>query len=179
MKRRLSSSTNRNSADSQQERLVPPRSDPFADTRSDCLEPVVPFRSGSEAMTPSPPSDRTALRPRPAIRILRAPRNSPYRREVLLGCFRVKHWCGAVAQFGRAPESHSGGRRFDPVQLHQHRQRLTPNREVRRCCFRATSGCSRELPSRESGHRVRSLEPNAREACVGDHSTPSRRVAFA
>ena len=27
--------------------------------------------------------------------------------------------CGAVAQFGRAPESHSGGRRFDPDQLHQ------------------------------------------------------------
>ena len=26
---------------------------------------------------------------------------------------------GAVAQFGRAPEWHSGGRRFDPVQLHQ------------------------------------------------------------
>ena len=27
--------------------------------------------------------------------------------------------CGAVAQLGRAPESHSGGRRFEPVQLHQ------------------------------------------------------------
>jgi hypothetical protein len=26
---------------------------------------------------------------------------------------------GAVAQFGRAPDLHSGGRRFDPVQLHQ------------------------------------------------------------
>ncbi len=29
---------------------------------------------------------------------------------------------GAVAQFGRAPESHSGGRRFDPVQLHHYRR---------------------------------------------------------
>ena len=29
---------------------------------------------------------------------------------------------GAVAQFGRAPESHSGGRRFDPGQLHQDRR---------------------------------------------------------
>ena len=35
------------------------------------------------------------------------------------------HECGAVAQFGRAPESHSGGRRFDPDQLHQPSQHLT------------------------------------------------------
>jgi hypothetical protein len=28
---------------------------------------------------------------------------------------------GAIAQFGRAPESHSGGRRFDPDWLHQNR----------------------------------------------------------
>jgi hypothetical protein len=27
--------------------------------------------------------------------------------------------CGAVAQFGRAPEWHSGGREFDPHRLHQ------------------------------------------------------------
>ena len=46
---------------------------------------------------------------------------------------------GAVAQFGRAPESHSGGRRFDPVQLHhppspcQALLRLTTLRRDFRC----------------------------------------------
>ena len=40
---------------------------------------------------------------------------------------------GAVAQFGRAPEWHSGGRQFDPGQLHQaaHR-RQTPGTRLRR-----------------------------------------------
>lgn len=42
---------------------------------------------------------------------------------------------GAVAQFGRAPESHSGGHRFDPVQLHQLNQQLTPIRKGWRRCF--------------------------------------------
>src|SRR5437016_10751293 len=34
-------------------------------------------------------------------------------------------WSGAVAQFGRAPEWHSGGREFDPHRLHQFLQRVT------------------------------------------------------
>src|SRR5947207_8028278 len=36
--------------------------------------------------------------------------------------------CGAVAQLGRAPESHSGGRRFDPDQLHHLHQSVASSR---------------------------------------------------
>src|SRR6266536_3287624 len=39
---------------------------------------------------------------------------------------------GAVAQFGRAPEWHSGGRRFDPGQLHQRRFRFARDLRLRR-----------------------------------------------
>src|SRR5688500_1747945 len=38
--------------------------------------------------------------------------------------------CGAVAQFGRAPEWHSGGREFDPHRLHQS-DPIPPARPVR------------------------------------------------
>ena len=40
---------------------------------------------------------------------------------------------GAVAQLGRAPESHSGGRRFEPVQLHQNPKQKSEGRKQK--CF--------------------------------------------
>src|SRR6266508_6974356 len=54
--------------------------------------------------------------------------------------------CGAVAQLGRAPESHSGGRRFEPDQLHQYHQILSGNlgsqRKERVSSFASSSGDS-------------------------------------
>ena len=51
---------------------------------------------------------------------------------------------GAVAQFGRAPESHSGGRQFDPDQLH-HFIALASHSRVRRPSIR--------LAERDQDHR--------------------------
>ena len=43
-----------------------------------------------------------------------------------VSCYSSRPPRGAVAQFGRAPEWHSGGRRFDPVQLHHYFLGLRP-----------------------------------------------------
>src|ERR1051326_4053806 len=84
---------------------------------------------------------------------------------------------GAVAQFGRAPESHSGGRRFDPDQLHQSNQELSATFEValfvwpqtldvhdvnadarRRCGGQASQSLCVELSSSEEFRDVLELE---------------------
>jgi hypothetical protein len=82
----------------------------------------------------------------------------PHRRRAILRALFPR---GAVAQFGRAPEWHSGGRRFDPVQLHQPRRlRLLGNladATAGRLGQRAST--ARLIPSLPSGSRGARLLP--------------------
>ena len=66
-----------------------------------------------------------ATRPAAEIQLRAGPRTRRDRswhdrgKPEAVACYPAPPSRGAVAQFGRAPESHSGGRRFDPGQLHQ------------------------------------------------------------
>ncbi len=100
---------------------------------------------------------------------------------------------GAVAQFGRAPESHSGGRRFDPGQLHQQEFPLNSATMLRIAArlldrtgdLRGLGGRSPPPDQHRAGRRrrrrpvrSRSAPPTRIPAKFGDNA-PNRRAAGA